>query len=151
MRRLILGALLALAGCGATTTGYRDAGAEMTSVVGFDPVRFAGNWHEVAAIGRPPGARWQVQSGSDGRLAVSTTRDGQGQGRLVGPGRLVLSQFADPLWVLWADADMRTVVIGTPDGGFAMVLDRNARIAPDRLVAAREVLAWNGYDLGALE
>lgn len=150
MRRLILAGLLALAGCDAGRTGYRDAGAEMTSLVSFDPARFAGSWTEVAAFGRPAGARWRVEEADGGRFAVTTSRDGTGQGASVGPGRLQLSQFDAPLWVLWADADMRTVVIGTPDGRFAMVLDRAATSAPDRLRAARDVLAWNGYDLSAL-
>jgi len=150
LRRLILAGLLALAGCDAGQTGFRDTRAEMTSLVAFDPARFAGAWIEVAAIGRPAGTRWQVDPGGDGTLAVTTSRDGAGQGRVVGPGRLALSQFDAPLWVLWADAGMRTVVIGTPDGRFAMVLDRAAASTNDRLRAAREVLAWNGYDLAVL-
>ncbi|GGD43091.1 lipocalin [Sinisalibacter lacisalsi] len=149
MRRLILAAALALAGCG-DAGAPRDTSARMTSIVGFDPARFAGEWREVAAIGRPPGALWRVEAGPGGALAVSTSRDGAGRGEMVGPGRFRLSQFAAPLWVLWADADMRTLVLGTPDGRFAMVLDRAARPAPDRLQAARDVLEWNGYDLGAL-
>ena len=87
----------------------------MTSIVAFDPARFAGGWHEVAAIGRPAGARWQVASGEAGALAVTTSRDGAGQGRMTGPGRMTLTSFDAPLWVLWADADTRTLVLGTPD------------------------------------
>ncbi|SMH33113.1 lipocalin [Maritimibacter sp. HL-12] len=148
MRRLILAATLALAACG-EGSAPPDA-ARMTSLVGFEPAGLVGTWHEVAAIGRPPGASWQVDPGPGGALAISTSRDGAGQAEMVGPGRLRLSQFASPLWVLWADADMRTLVMGTPDGRIAIVLDRAARAAPDRLAAAREVLDWNGYDLAAL-
>lgn len=139
-----------VAGCETGRTGYRDAGVGITSVVGFDAARFAGTWHEVAAIGRAPGGLWQVRSGPDGALGVTTSHDGAGRGRTIGPGRFSLSQFAAPLWVLWADADMRTVVLGTPDGSFALILDRTSASSPDRLRAAREVLDWNGYDLGAL-
>lgn len=150
MRGLIVAGALALSGCGAGMTGYRDAGAQMTSVVGFEAARLAGTWHEVAAIGRKPGATWTVEARGQERLSVETSRDGAGQGRVIGPGRLRLSQFSQPLWVLWVDADMRTVVLGTPDGSFAMILDRSKQVPTDRLRAAREVLAWNGYDLGAL-
>jgi apolipoprotein D and lipocalin family protein len=51
--------------------------------------------------------------------------------------------------VLWADADYRTLVIGTPDGSFGFILNRGGFPA-DRLKAAREILAWNGYDLTQL-
>jgi len=151
MRRLILGLLLALAACTAPTQGHRRTDVAMQALVGFDPARLAGTWHEVAAIGRPPGTRWQVSTGPGGRLLVETSRDGAGQGRMIAPGRLELSTFRQPLWVLWADADMRSVVFGTPDGSFAILLDRAASMAPDRLRAARDILAWNGYDLGALK
>lgn len=149
MRRLILASLLALAAC-APASGPREGAAQMTSVVAFDTARFAGDWTEVAAIGRTPGAGWRVAAGADGALAVSTSRDGAGQGRLIAPGRFTLSSFDAPLWVLWADADMRSVVLGTPDRRFAILLDRAAAMPPDRLAAAREILAWNGYDLQAL-
>jgi apolipoprotein D and lipocalin family protein len=149
LRRLILATALALAGCG-DAGAPRETSARMTSLVGFDPARFSGTWREVASVGRAPGALWRVEAGPGGTLAVSTSRDGAGRGEMVGPGRFRLSQFAAPLWVLWADADMRTLVLGTPDGSFAMVLDRSARAAPDRLAAAREVLEWNGYNLADL-
>ena len=53
-------------------------------------------------------------------------------------------------WVLWVDADYRTLVVGTPSGSFGMILNRTSDLPPDRLAAAREVLAWNGYDLGRM-
>ncbi|MFN6978455.1 MAG: lipocalin, partial [Gemmobacter sp.] len=68
---------------------------------------------------------------------------------LVAPGRLAVAGEAAPWWVLWLDADARTAVIGTPGGSFGLILDRGA-IPADRLAAARDVLAWNGYDLGRL-
>lgn len=151
MHRLILLALLALGACTPGMVGFRRADAPMKSVVAFDPARFSGLWHEVAAIGRKPGARWSVETGPGGTIFVTTSRDGAGRGRMDGPGRIALSSFAAPLWVLWADADMRTLVLGTPDGSFAILLDRAARIPADRLHAAREILAWNGYDPEALD
>ena len=58
MRVLILAVLIGLAGCAAP--GNRDRAAPFAAIVSFDPARFAGDWQEVAAIGRAPGARWQV-------------------------------------------------------------------------------------------
>ena len=48
-------------------------------------------------------------------------------------------------WVLWADADYRTLVIGTPSGRFGFVLNREAVLPPDRLLAVQDILRFNGY------
>jgi apolipoprotein D and lipocalin family protein len=78
-----------------------------------------------------------------------------GRADISGPGRLRLAG-ADPAglgaewWVLWVDDGYRTLVVGTPSGAFGMILNRTADLPPDRLRAAREVLEWNGYDLGQL-
>lgn len=56
-----------------------------------------------------------------------------------------------PVWVLWVAEDHGTAVIGTPSGAFGRILNRGASIRPDRLNAAREVLAFNGYDLARLQ
>lgn len=150
MRGLLLASLLsALAGC-AAQTGHRDARAPIAAIVSFDPARFAGSWNEIAAIGRSPGARWQVSAGEGDGFFIATTRDGNGTARLVGPGRIEATNFPVPLWVLWVDDGYRSAVIGTPDGRFAMLLDRDTTMPPDRMNAAREVLAWNGYDLAGL-
>ena len=45
----------------------------------------------------------------------------------------------------------RTSVIGSPDGRVGWVLDRSRDIPRDRLAAAREILAFNGYDLTRLQ
>ena len=58
MHRLILALVLLLGAC----AGAPERPA-MSSVVGFEPTRFSGNWYEVAAIGRAPGGRWQVTAG----------------------------------------------------------------------------------------
>ena len=68
----------------------------------------------------------------------------------VGPGRFALAGWPDPIWVLWADADLRTLVLGTPSGRFGMIFNRDGALPADRLTAARAVLAWNGYDLDRL-
>ncbi len=48
-------------------------------------------------------------------------------------------------WILWADADRRTLAIGTPDGSFGFILDRNDTGGDDRIAAARDIMAWMGY------
>lgn len=66
------------------------------------------------------------------------------------PGRFDL-QGIGPLWVLWADADNRTVVLGTPSGAYGFILNRDPSLPSDRLNAARDILAFNGYDVGKLD
>ncbi len=53
--------------------------------------------------------------------------------------------------MLWVDEGYRTAVIGTPDGSFGFVLNRDAAIPADRMEAARRVLDFNGYDLAQLQ
>jgi len=158
---VILAAGLALAACAAPApiTGFRDPARQIYSSAVFDPARIAGTWAQVvdfaanpgcAAAGvrfAPAGAGMRI----DGQLCLAG-RPTAVAGPLtpVGPGRFMLAGVPDPLWVLWADTDLRTLVIGTPSGRFGLILNRDARLPPDRMIAAREVLAWNGYDLDRL-
>lgn len=153
MHRLILAGALALSACVTTNgaPGYRDTGAQMSSIAAFDPLRFSGRWYEVASAG--PGCTvgaltLTVQTGgglyiTEGPCATRPPR--QGVAKLAGPGRI--SFGGDELWVLWVDADYRTAVIGTPDGRFGYVLDRTRESSRDRFAAALDILEWNGYDL----
>jgi apolipoprotein D and lipocalin family protein len=164
-------ALLALlAGCArapAPQAGYRAAGTPIYSNAVFLPDRLAGGWMQVADFA-PAGAGacaargLTVTPGGAGQLTVEAdlclggeTRRYAGPAAVSGPGRIRLTA-ADPAdigaewWVLWVDADYRTLVVGTPSGSFGMILNRTSDLPPDRLAAAREVLAWNGYDLGRM-
>jgi len=146
--------------------GYRDRTVPIASAALFDPVRFAGTWHEVARFPVPfqsgcSGVTMQFGPGEGGLTVASTCITGQGQtsltgtAALVGPGRLMV-QFPDTpfvaenYWVLWVDESYRTAVIGTPDGRAGWILNRDPAIPQDRLAAAREILDFNGYDLGQL-
>ena len=60
------------------------------------------------------------------------------------PGRFAVKGLGD-VWVLWADGDYRTLVIGTPSGQFGFVLNRDAVLPADRLNAVRDILRFNGY------
>ena len=75
---------------------------------------------------------------------------------VAGPGRLKVSfptvPFAGAVdyWVLWVDEGYRTAVVGAPNGRSGWILNRDPVIPADRLQAARDVLAFNGYDLSRL-
>jgi apolipoprotein D and lipocalin family protein len=125
------------------------AAPQVSSIANFEPARLAGDWHEVASIGRGSGASWHITVAPGGAIRATSSRDGTATGTFTAPGRFTLTGFAAPLWVLWADTDNRTLLLGTPGRSFALLLDRGAPSA-DRLTAAREILAWNGYDPAAL-
>lgn len=167
MHRLIgLGCAALLIGCTpaqAPQQGYRRDAA-ITSIVFFDPARLAGDWFEVAAF-RPPAAA-PCQQGyarftprPAGELAVVQASCAgpdpaprSGVATLTGPGRLTVTAGAqtEVWWILWADEAYRTVVIGMPSGKIGLILNRDRQIPPDRMQAARDILAWNGYDLARL-
>ena len=54
-------------------------------------------------------------------------------------------QGMEDWWVLWADGDYRTLVIGTPSGQFGFVLNRDSTVPADRMDAVRDILTFNGY------
>lgn len=152
---------------------YSNASLDITRLQG-NWVQVAGFAPENAPICRPGGVVFSAFAGKQGTeksAAASATATRQGlstrlclsgqevqfSGRIsqTGPGRFSLVG-ADPAgigqawWVLWVDADMRTLVIGTPSGDFGFILNRGRKLPTDRLVAAREILGWNGYDLRRL-
>lgn len=156
MRRFLLIGLLGLAACASVSdrAGYRDASAPIAATTRFEPARFAGGYRVLAEFA-PQGVqttrrdiRFDVNDG--GGL---TMRDGARPVALdlVAPGRLrpMGGGTEQDIWVLWTDADYRTAALGTPSGQFGMILERGDGAA-DRMVAAREILEWYGYDLSRL-
>jgi len=133
---------------------FRAKDAPIYSSAVLEPARLVGRWKQVAGFG-PPGAckpgGVEISRGAGGLRAVwrlclgGQEARGSAPMQPAGPGRFDVAGQA--WWVLWADGDYRTLAIGTPDGGFGFVLDRSGGISGDRLRAAREILAWNGYDL----
>lgn len=161
MHRVILALMIAIAGCAKapTTEGYRDPARQIYSSAVFDPAGLTEEWRQVADFAVQPGCAAGgvsfVPEGGTVRIAGQLCVAGKAvvlNGAMVpaGPGRFAVAGLDDPLWVLWADADLRTLVLGTPSGRFGMILNRGKDMTDDRLVAAREVLAWNGYDLDQL-
>lgn len=163
MYRLILAALL-LAGCAQHTTvtvgRYRPESAPIYSSAVLDASRLAGRWVQVAGFGPDGGCKAggaEISPTATGlqvayRLCLSGSEArGGGVMQPDGPGRFVVPGQPGPWWVLWADADYRTLVIGTPSGRLGFILNRGGALPPDRMVAAREILDWNGYDLARMQ
>lgn len=157
---------VALASC-ATLPTYRDMDVQLSSMAVFDPVRYVGNWYEVASfpVAFQAGCSNTTATygaASDGTLSVlnrcdtgSGTKTISGNAQVVGPGRLKVRLAGVPVaadyWVLWVDEGYRTAVIGVPSGRAGWILNREATIPQDRLKAARDVLEFNGYNLGQLK
>ncbi len=174
MYRLILLALLAVAGCAAKpvppAASYRNTALPVYSNAVLDSQALQGDWQQVAAFAAQPGGcapgavRFGAPQGGALPLQARLCLGGQemrfaGQATLPMPGRLqpqgadprVAGALAQPWWVLWADVNLRTLVIGTPSGEMGFILNRDGPLPPDRLTAAREILDWNGYDLSRLQ
>ena len=167
MSRMILAVLVAVAACTgpepAGRSGFRDTSRAISSAAMFDPARFAGVWHIVAAFGAEArcgalaetwvpdsAAQFHVTGtacGPNGARAFATDATVASFGRLSRPAR----GGRQELWVLWVDADYRVAVIGTPSGSFARILSRMPAVRPDLLQAARQVLDFNGYDISQLK
>lgn len=166
MRALFL--ILVLASCG-TLDVYRDTETPISSKAVFDPARYLGVWHEVARFPVPfeagcVGVTAEYGLRDDGLLSVLNicrNADGSEKSRIngtaevVGPGRLKVRFASVPFvaadyWVLWTDEDYRTAVVGAPNGKSGWILNRDPVIRQDRLDTARDILAFNGYDLTRL-
>lgn len=162
--RLVLPALLLVA-CStapARIEGFRAKGPIYSNAV-MNMAQIEGRWTQVAGFGaegcRPGGAEFR-RDGAGLSVAARLCLGGEelrygGPLAVTGPGRMTPAGKAPaPLdrewWVLWVDVDTRTLVIGTPDGSFGVILNRGGALPQDRLVAARDILEWNGYDTGRL-
>jgi apolipoprotein D and lipocalin family protein len=152
---VILAALLVLTACAAPRVpAFRQSADPIWSAAAFAPGQITGDWRQVAGFAEAPGGcggGGLAVTEAPGGLALEGTLclDGRaetirGLASVTGPGRLALPGQED-WWVLWVDSGYRTLAIGTPSGRFGFVLDREGG-ASDRLTAAREVFAFNGYD-----
>jgi apolipoprotein D and lipocalin family protein len=161
---LVFALPLALAACARApeapppaAPSFREAGAPIASTTRGGLGDLAGDWVISAAVPGPgpaaPGARvtvipvaaaaatWLIAGpgGTASDLYVTAV-----------PGRHVPQGGGPELWVLWVDDGFRTAAVGTPDGSLGWVMDRPGAASPDRALAAREMLDFNGYDTGAL-
>ena len=149
-----LAALLLLAACAAKPppeVSFRDTTTQVYSIAGLDPSRITGHWVQVAGFG-PACKGGTIEIGAVTQYALclpNGVQTGAGVMTSTLPGRFDLPGVG-PFWVLWADADDRTLVIGAPSGRYGLVLNRAAAIPADRLTAARDILRFNGYDVTKL-
>lgn len=126
---------VALAACAPSAPVFRDASAPIGQTVRYTPQAMAGPWIV------------QARFGDD--LSQSAFFDAD-------TAELETSSAAYPvgaqgLIVMWVDADVRTAVLGSADGGQGFILDRSADISPDRYRAAVDVLDFYGWDTSQLE
>jgi apolipoprotein D and lipocalin family protein len=130
---------------------YRDTTRQVYSLAAFAPARISGHWVQVAGFGNAcHGGSIEIGKVTQYALCLPDGRkSGAGVMTATLPGRFDLPGVG-PFWVLWADADNRTLVIGTPSGRYGMILNRDANLPPDRLKAARDILKFNGYDTARL-
>lgn len=163
---MIPGLALALAACAAgpgpdAGRGFRDPAVPIFSTAAFDPARLPGTWVQ-AAVFLPPGgacragvARIAPGGAATLRLCLGG-REVTAAGQLVpvGPGRLVLrgagGALAQVWWIVWVDADYRTLAIGTPSGDWGFILNRGGQLPEDRFNAAAAIFDFNGYDTARL-
>ncbi|WP_353471949.1 lipocalin [Salipiger sp. H15] len=146
--QIALVALAGLAGCAEKAPPppveipLRNPTAPVGSQADAGLARLQGGWIVVEGAGMTPGAKIEIGSSEmrvDG-VALPLREEM--------PGRLRVG--AETVWVHWIDADNRTAAMGEPGGGRVWIMDR--RGAPgERRTAAREILAWYGYDLGRMQ
>lgn len=153
MKRLTALALL-LAACAPKPVPvpvYRDTARPVYSIAAFDPARISGRWVQVAGFGGAcRGGAMEIGAVTKYSLCLPTGL-AQGAGAMTArvPGRFDLQGLGD-FWVLWADADNRTLVVGAPSGRYGFILNREPSLPADRLTAARDILKFNGYDVEEL-
>jgi apolipoprotein D and lipocalin family protein len=159
IRRLVV--IGALTGCAATVpevAGFRAPGAPIYSNAVIAPADLAGEWTQVASFAAGPGcdagavriAPQGQRVAVRGRLCLGgATVDAGGLYAVTGPGRIRLDEGPE-WWVIWADTNLRTLAIGTPDGRFGFILNKGADLPGDRLRAAREIFDFNGYAVARL-
>jgi len=179
MKRLALGALMMLAACGreaaeappGEAVSFRDRTVPIASTTRGSPADLSGDWVVSAAFGEGPVRGLDVtdrvkvavepsgrgdwtftdRAGAWVRVPVAPVQPGRYEVSVPQPAANVLFGTSTPKFVvLWVDDDFRTAVVGTPDGSFGWVMDRPGQGSPDRMAAAREVLDFNGYDVGRL-
>jgi apolipoprotein D and lipocalin family protein len=179
MRRWMLGALLMLAACGREVAeappgeamSFRDRTVPIGATTRGSPGDLNGGWVVSASFGEGPVRGLDVtdrvrveldaagrgdwtftdRAGAWVRVPVGLAQPGRYEVRAPQPpARVLFGTEAPKFVVLWADDDFRTAVVGTPDGSFGWVMDRPGQGSPDRMAAAREVLDFNGYEVGRL-
>lgn len=162
--------LAALAACNRSEpppvqSGFRNTEALIGATSRYDAARFGGDWQVRAAFPNdanlhavtfaPQGPTLIEHRQSCDAAGICTDRRDLWALSEEGPARYAMRAAVGgaerAFWVLWVDEGFRTAVVGSPDGGYGWILDRQATGGDDRIEAAREILDFNGYDLNALQ
>lgn len=143
--------------------GYRDQSVAITSSTRFDLKRFAGDWRVIESFEQTPrevavnrvsfepiGGGFRYRTSAPISPLARDTENAEVTDYALGAFGRLTHDGSDPIWVIWIDEDHRTAVLGTPSGRFGMVVNRTSKLRADRLRAAREILAFNGYDLSKI-
>ncbi|WP_187432036.1 hypothetical protein ROLI_014880 [Roseobacter fucihabitans] len=134
---------------------YRDVSVPIGATTRFDTAQFAGEWFIVARFGETPEGR-VVFTQSPARNALSLASDvipeRAGTYEITRAGVLESPRApGDTLIVMWVDEGFRTAAIGTGEGDFGVILNRQGAAPADRLEAAVEVLDFYGWDTSQLK
>lgn len=149
MIRMRWWAFCVLAGCTAlespktaVSVPMRNPTASVASQSDVTVGRLSGPWRIVQGAGVAPGGMVRVEAERIVLDGVALPLRPLGEGRFRMGGEVV--------WVHWLDFDNRTAALGNPDGSRVWIMDRIGDPG-ERLDAAREVLAWYGYDVSRLD
>ena len=147
---------------------FRDFSAQIASQTNVTADRLAGNWVvrqgfanqsgpvEVITFSTLPNDALQmVQTHPVCDLDVCVTGQSHVLLKPIGLGRwMPLSSPMifprEEIWVMWMDFESRTAAIGSPSGQFGWIMDKNSIGGGDRIIAARDIMDWFGYDVTKL-
>lgn len=134
---------------------YRDVDRPIGASSRFDAAAFAGEWILAASFTPARLEPVRITYAQDLRQIRVTSDEAPqiaGVYREGVPGELIpLRENSERLIVMWVDEDYDTAAIGTVSGSFGAVLDRDGVLPPDRARAARDILAFYGWDVAQLK
>ena len=167
--------LVGLAGCARladdlSTQGYRDQSVTIAATTRFDVMEFSGDWsvkewfpeeHQMGAF------KFALQK-DHGSITTHTSNCARNDAAcdtsgfnthtfpatIPQPGVIQVGKDGGPVdryVVLWVNETYTTAAIGTFDGRYGYIIARQGQERKDTSKAAREVLAFNGYDISRLE
>lgn len=127
---------------GTPQTALRDGSAPVASQSDVSLARLQGDWRIVQAADIAAGTGVSVTATTFTMGATTDPISEIGQGRFrIGDGEI---------WVHWMDIDSRTAALGDLAGNRVWIMDRTGSPG-ERLLAARKILDWYGYDLTRLQ
>ncbi|MDE0967800.1 MAG: hypothetical protein OSA51_00140 [Octadecabacter sp.] len=148
---------------------FRDLSAQIASQTNVTADRLAGNWVVRQRFANQPGpvggvtfstlpndALQMAQTHQTCDLNVCVIVHTQVLLKPMGLGRWMplnspMTFPSQQIWVMWMDFESRTAAIGSPSGQFGWIMDKNPTGGDDRIIAARDIMDWFGYDVANLQ